>query len=229
MGCWNETCLITNLPIYYGEECVFIRTTYKTDYRERQICVPVSLPIMGKYNDYGGLVEITNDFDIITKPFDEKSFDWHNTSNAFIKRSVYDAIMISNYRFMNNEYQYENMSLFDFHKDRLLKSKEKNIILCDGGYREYIRRRLYEYSMTPDHKILNYYIDLLENEIYIDLMAQLLTLNTFIDYTRKTWSTPLYGSQEGLSESMETFHKIYNDEYDRMKKEVDYDNEYDED
>ena len=57
MGCWNETCLLSRLPIACGQEiaCVFIAPVDgwpETVYADSQY-VPLSLPFFGRYDDYG--------------------------------------------------------------------------------------------------------------------------------------------------------------------------------
>ena len=61
MGCWNGTCLISNMPILSGEEVVgYILRHTREDVENKSICYstdyakPVSLPIRGYYDDYGG-------------------------------------------------------------------------------------------------------------------------------------------------------------------------------
>lgn len=68
MGCWNETCMLTHLPIEEGEDtvCVFIaqqpgdRDTIHSD----AIYAPISLPLFGEYDDYGRLENFADDFGI---------------------------------------------------------------------------------------------------------------------------------------------------------------------
>ena len=65
MGCWNDTCLITNLPIHSGDPVIafvisydnyeegltkFSGSCYSTD-----IAFPITLPIKAEYNDYGSV------------------------------------------------------------------------------------------------------------------------------------------------------------------------------
>lgn len=57
MGCWNETDLLSRLPIVCGQRiaCVFIAPVNawpETIYSDSQY-VPVSLPFKGRYDDYG--------------------------------------------------------------------------------------------------------------------------------------------------------------------------------
>tara|TARA_R110000796_G_scaffold162503_2_gene279290 strand:- start:6136 stop:7065 length:930 start_codon:yes stop_codon:yes gene_type:complete len=75
MGSWNGTCMISNLPINSGDEIklVLIRKNsgfnrlnlsggyiYTTD-----IFTPSFLPISGKYNDYGMIEEIIEDWNYV--------------------------------------------------------------------------------------------------------------------------------------------------------------------
>lgn len=75
MGCWNGTCGISNLPITAGDKVKFvflihngypgtsigsnspIGHSYATD-----IWKPISLPFAGRYNDYGSVESIKEDF-----------------------------------------------------------------------------------------------------------------------------------------------------------------------
>lgn len=59
MGCWNETCMLTNLPILIGNPTVIL--FLQQNYTPHAGCHPdgyfrpVSLPIEGLYDDYGRL------------------------------------------------------------------------------------------------------------------------------------------------------------------------------
>jgi len=68
MGCWNETCALTNLPICSGDRAVYLPITevaHHGDYKI-PICYYYSsdrfqvsgLPIRGTYNDYGTLEKV---------------------------------------------------------------------------------------------------------------------------------------------------------------------------
>lgn len=65
MGCWNETCLLSRLPIACGQEivCVFIAPVNAwpgTVYADSQY-VPLSLPFKGRYDDYGRIEDVEYD------------------------------------------------------------------------------------------------------------------------------------------------------------------------
>ena len=60
MGCWNNTCGLTNLPIIVGDE-VYVFPLKENDLSEyRSHCetsalfTPSSMPFIAKYDDYGG-------------------------------------------------------------------------------------------------------------------------------------------------------------------------------
>ena len=63
MGCWNQTCMCTNLPVLYGEKCMIaliIESPYDSSgcYASDQY-VPVLL-LHGDYDDYGGIEDVTS-------------------------------------------------------------------------------------------------------------------------------------------------------------------------
>jgi len=69
MGCWNGTCMITNLPILEGEKVklLFLHKPYKDEENKSSYCYSNGiyhvggLPIEAEYNDYGGVEEIVKD------------------------------------------------------------------------------------------------------------------------------------------------------------------------
>ena len=69
MGCWNGTCMISNLPILAGEETklVFLFSPHREKvtltnasghYYATDFLKPAFFPITGKYNDYGVIEDI---------------------------------------------------------------------------------------------------------------------------------------------------------------------------
>lgn len=68
MGCWNETCFMSHLPIMRKEDVVvFVLTPTVHINEEGPSCyyddkyVPLSFPLRGKYNEYGGLYDIQHE------------------------------------------------------------------------------------------------------------------------------------------------------------------------
>lgn len=68
MGSWNQTCGISNLPITYETEVVGLFTSRNfstpitTMFRPSAVWAPIFLPIFGKYNDYGDITDIIEDW-----------------------------------------------------------------------------------------------------------------------------------------------------------------------
>lgn len=63
MGCWNETCGLTQTPIRYGDDvAVYIliprNNTRGATCNSDDFYSPFILPIYGKYNDYGSIEDI---------------------------------------------------------------------------------------------------------------------------------------------------------------------------
>lgn len=60
MGCWNATCNVSNLPIFWGDKVVLIplvkvsakHTQFNTCYPTDNF-LPLGFPIFGEYDDYG--------------------------------------------------------------------------------------------------------------------------------------------------------------------------------
>jgi len=87
MGCWNQTCMLTQLPILAGDKVkVFLLRqigdigngmVYPTD-----VCRPVTPPIDAEYNDYGSVENINENY--ATKLI-KKACWWESTSEEFFK------------------------------------------------------------------------------------------------------------------------------------------------
>lgn len=71
MGCWNGTCMISNLPIISGEEIklIILQEGYDKSFvgeagyvYSTGLLSPAFFPISGQYNDYGGIENIKMDW-----------------------------------------------------------------------------------------------------------------------------------------------------------------------
>lgn len=62
MGCWNETCMLTRLPIHGGDKAVCVillnRPGRVDTCRADGSYLPVAEPIFGTYDEYGSLEDI---------------------------------------------------------------------------------------------------------------------------------------------------------------------------
>ena len=61
MGCWSVYCGISKITIREGDDFVIIPIRKNTSGRSYFKWLPATLPIFGKYNDYGGMEEIVQD------------------------------------------------------------------------------------------------------------------------------------------------------------------------
>lgn len=61
MGCWNETDALTQLPILYGDPVKLIVISSTPD-GDEELVFPRCFPISGKYNDFGSIKEIEEDW-----------------------------------------------------------------------------------------------------------------------------------------------------------------------
>ena len=68
MGCWNETCLMSNLPIMAGEKVAMMLLSNRfadVNYgptgvltEHDDVWAPICFPIIGEYDDYGGIENV---------------------------------------------------------------------------------------------------------------------------------------------------------------------------
>ncbi len=91
MGCWNGTCMVTRLPILFGEKVkLFLLFNKNVEYCSKydevsvlntsgivssnSMLTPAFFPISGEYDDYGSVEEIVEDlnYSIILKVLKEK-------------------------------------------------------------------------------------------------------------------------------------------------------------
>lgn len=109
MGCWNETCSLTNLPICWGEPTVAILLERNPHFSHNDgtiypddIFRPVGLPLYGKYDDYGNLEEVkthpwNQEFLQIANTKDENTNNLENTNFdtpvMFMHQDIYEQII----------------------------------------------------------------------------------------------------------------------------------------
>lgn len=196
MGCWNGTCGISNLPIVSGDKIVLFIIKYNK-YGETNsggFCYttgqysPITVPVFGEYNDYGGIEPITKNGDIVFEHFmgmrhefkvDESELarnrligtpeNIDDLINNYIERGVYE-----NLGFMMVLEEVYNEMLVAFLKEKekyvagahkfisAYKKKEKELESLDPNSKEYffLERDLnHPYSLhTFDESYKNLFI-----------------------------------------------------------------------
>jgi hypothetical protein len=151
MGCWNGTCLISNLPIYAGDKVVFFvlkRKRYaKLDAVEGghhyvdDLYEPLLYPIVGEYDDYGCIENVSEDFSLIEKYFESVELtenDWDKDNDVFrniergnykgyghalIHKDIYDALIEKTYD--RGEWWTKGKSLRDHVVENIEKKTEE--------------------------------------------------------------------------------------------------------
>ena len=89
MGCWNETCYMSNLPIRWGNKVAFFVLAPSSNQRLMETCypednfVPLCFPIIGEYDDYGRIENFTMNpyMELYLKTF-TKLYTIHHTSGG---------------------------------------------------------------------------------------------------------------------------------------------------
>lgn len=125
MGSWSVSCGISNIAITSGNPCVIIplKKSKGLSYQKYQ---PATLPIFGKYNDYGGMenIEVNNNtkfieeyFGVTIDEFVEFLVDGKHTYDRDeakdIKKRINDVDNIDEMRFMWVDRQvYDFMTIF---------------------------------------------------------------------------------------------------------------------
>lgn len=65
MGCWNETCMVSHLPIYEGDPIDFVLLACRNPRLDcchpDGVFVPVCPPVRGRYDDYGNMENVRCD------------------------------------------------------------------------------------------------------------------------------------------------------------------------
>lgn len=122
MGCWNSTCMISNLSIRAGQEVVGFILVPKGDLLppmgggycySTDMWQPMCVPFVGYYNDYGSIESIvsTNSTRALTKHLgftteeelinycerDDKTNEMGKFGLAMIYKDLYDEIIASSY------------------------------------------------------------------------------------------------------------------------------------
>lgn len=94
MGCWNGTCGLTNMPIKHGDKIVLFLLRYNIRdgcnggagiTYQNDMYSPITIPIYGEYNDYGGIENISKN--------GEKAYDHFI---EFILKNPYRGVIIDN-------------------------------------------------------------------------------------------------------------------------------------
>lgn len=231
MGCWNETCMLTHLPIFEDEPTVCFLIARRPGDKDTCFCddvfTPISLPVSGKYDDYGRLYDTTPTptfFAVLTK------------ADLAIRKNEDDIITFTPIKSVEN---YEGDGLTDL----LDIARQGSLYLRDteavSGYSRvylaFIKKPFFDDAVKvikgelPDDFIEDGWfayrlaaplkVSLKEKTIGAADLRELAELNTFMSRCRLSWHpTCGSGSQNGINGS---YHmKFYQDMVEHAKSLV---------
>ncbi len=113
MGSWSVYCGISNISITAGNQCVLLPLKKNDTYEGYLPYLPATLPIFGKYNDYGGIecIEEDENTKLIEEHFGCKIQDF---CNHFTDDDV-DKNSFTNFKeFKKWKYMFIDRSVYDF-------------------------------------------------------------------------------------------------------------------
>lgn len=124
MGCWNETCGISQLPILGGDKVkLVVLVGGNSDFISgsgtsyiNEIWSPISIPISGEYNEYGSLTE-----DSIVE--DEASAMLFDSIKRYWTQSTHEEWL----SYVNNNNENPDLNLFE-----AIKYIERGKVTCKG-------------------------------------------------------------------------------------------------
>lgn len=232
MGCWNETCMITQLPITSGQKvALFILKKMRNRY------VVSSFAIKGEYNDYGQLEEDSIELDdehikILKQQDDFSEFNSvYEIINAiereeindyglgFINLSVFNEMVKHIERTSSYKSDIINNEIID------LLGKEIMLLCVDSG--------IVYFENTPKNSIFldeshssqsvlyelrkSIFIELFENKNkeIIPFISELILFNCAMNRGRK-----IYTSFEEYSGSQAEYYGIHSIINETVKKEI---------
>lgn len=132
MGCWNETCFITNLPIVEGDKIYAFPIKKKSYTRggEATYCystdeyAPSAFPVIGTYNDYGAIEKIHDHTDAEILEWNKKllsipgNIDIEDHLKDQVRRGKIEgqSLLFAHYDIVNNLVK-KHMSIKDYYYD----------------------------------------------------------------------------------------------------------------
>ena len=154
MGYWLQTCTISNLPIKYEDKIIiFPLMLIKPNINEFTYNIndkycPFSIPIIGRYNDYGGIENVENEKEVIsflkTLKFFIKNEDDFDEIEFYTSEEFFDTILEQNLYIQINENKYKisyMMIHYDLYLDLLNEISFRKV--NNINYRSLISEKIY--------------------------------------------------------------------------------------
>ena len=228
MGCWNETCGLTQLSITEGTPVKYFilvaqeikdpqATCYSTDWFS-----PITLPLTGNYNDYGSIEDIKEDlsFDLNRAILDCNSLPLDAIESGDLKPYSHVMVIESIYNEMTNwilseKYVFYEETLREFleEKIKLAQPEENYLILRDTLPKNY---KLGKFRGITLANVLKYLDE--SKEDYLKFVAY----NHLLEQMRRLWMPQTgRGSQDSNYLTQIKLNTLVN-EYALEKENTDY-------
>lgn len=175
MGCYSVACSISKLSINHGDKCVIIpifKNPFDEQYGRKAIgspcdrCLPLTLPIVGYYDDYGGIeyIEKNENTEIIEKYFGISIEDFiqcilyneydkvkDESKKKILEKTyfmyvLYDVYAYSCCNFRNLSYKKEKEVVKEFHSN-IQKCNEMFFIYSEGS-KYHTKEEFYDLVLT---------------------------------------------------------------------------------
>ena len=221
MGCWNETCQISNLPIMAGEECLVFLVENVDISRKRPISSGlgskykvVCSPVCGEYDEYGGLDNLVDKYNVL--PIFKEAAKCETEDFSDINAQLYDD---EKYHLVwVKKDLFDNLKGKDFISNAVLYRLEccrwesmKELKVEDPDYTERRTNLLWDY-VNIDKKFLWDLLSKTDNEEIIDIFA----LIEILFQLRKSLEPALESAQGDISEAFRVVSKYIIVNFDNM-------------
>lgn len=172
MGCWNHTCAISNLPVFYQDE-VYVMLLMKQEKTDNN-CYPHTywkpLPFFfqGKYNDYGGVEECYGPMlEPLMKMLKTRILEMEEGENKYhdipVKRELFDTKMLF-------DADHEHRLFFEGHRFSKEPTQITHIVIKKNVFEQLIERyKLSFYDSDQSKRVTQTYAQYREkvgNEIH---------------------------------------------------------------
>lgn len=180
MGCWNATCMLTNLPIINGEEmyCIFLGMTveYKTAYDRKagrpfdignfdysychpnEVFKPIGLFFTARYDDYGWFEEPCQNY---------------KYNIEILKNHVVTILKSEHYK--------EDITKDTLNEDSIREIVRENRLMVSSGYQTYVVAPVFIKKHVLDHIFKNHNPKGYDDVYLIDKVQQGIDEN-IVDY-----------------------------------------------
>ena len=242
MGCWNETCMISNLPILAGEECAIAilmdrgipnEGVYPTDQY-----MPFAI-IHGEYDEYGRL-ENANEEEVAAllsalpalslKGMEDGNYVDYTVSNL---ENFLDEVEAEEGLFVPFNKKGRMLPLrYVFLKNRMLAlatpDEFRQPILDEafsGGVREAMQgiRKVLSYHPITNQLLYPFHETLItaNKDVAYRNISQIVSLYRLLTILRKSWHIPSgKGSQNFIFEEMLAFGTAYQEEIRSLEEQL---------